>query len=409
MQTINKADRQILRDLAKNQLEYANSDRNKEVIRRWYKLNAGDSTTPLIHLEIGTFMSEVIPHRLCCEGDKARQIEYSFYRNFINHALFKDDHPVTDYYPLQKWLSLVPFNITVERQHANSSVGHMFTHHIHDLEDDFYKLGPGRIVNNMQATAEEKALLEDIFGDILPVKYVQNCLYSVPTQDLVHIMSMENMYFAIADYPELFHKMMENYTNDVLRFYRYLEDENLLETTNEAESLGQGSWCFNTELPTTAKKTTDIWGFMDSQETVGISPAMFKEFIFPYYKKISENYGMLSYGCCEPVHAIWDECLSTLKNLRKVSVSPWCDQQFMGERLRGGKIVYHRKPSPNYLGVDINLDEPQLRSHIKETLLAARGCPLEITQRDVYTIHNNEKKAIRFIEIIREEIESNWQ
>lgn len=40
---------------------------------------------------------------------------------------------------------------------------------------------------------------------------------------------------------------------------------------------------------------------MDFQETVGISLEMFEEFIFPCYKKISESYGLLSYGCCEPV------------------------------------------------------------------------------------------------------------
>jgi hypothetical protein len=34
---------------------------------------------------------------------------------------------------------------------------------------------------------------------------------------------------------------------------------------------------------------------------------------------------------------------------------------------------------------------------------------LEITQRDVYTINNDENKAKRYVEIIREEIESCWR
>jgi len=406
---ISQTDRNILRNLAHRQLEYANSELNLETIRRWYAHNTGEHPTecPLIHLEMWTFANELLPQRLRCEGEKARKIETQLYRNFLNHELFADDQPVANCYQLEKSVRLIPFGLPVQRQHAGSGVGHMFTHHIHDLEEDFEKLGPGQIIDNTGKTAEEKALLEDIFGDILPVKYVQNCLYSVPTQDLVHIMSMETMYFAMADCPDLFHQMMRQYTDDVLKFYRYLEAQDLLETTNGAESLGQGSWCFNNELPTAATKTIDLWGFMDSQETVGISPAMFREFIFPYYKEISENYGLLSYGCCEPVHAIWDD-LSALKNLRKVSVSPWCEQEFMGDKLRGSKIIFHRKPSPNYLGVDKNLDEAALRAHIKETLLAARGCTLEITQRDVYTIHNNEAKARRYVEIIGEEIEKHW-
>ena len=148
---------------------------------------------------------------------------------------------------------------------------------------------------------------------------------------------------------------------------------------------------------------------MDSQETVGISPAMFEEFIFPCYRKIAEQFGLLSYGCCEPVDPIWDSCISKLPNLRKVSISPWCNEEFMGERLRGGRVIYQRKPSPNFLGVDPVLDEEAFRQHIRKTLLAARGCKLEITQRDVYTIHHNIPKARRYVEIIREEIEDHWK
>ena len=50
-----------------------------------------------------------------------------------------------------------------------------------------------------------------------------------------------------------------------------------------------------------------------------------------------------------------------------------------------------------------------LREHIRKTLQAAAGCELEITQRDVYTIHHNEEKAKRFIAIIREEIANHWK
>ena len=81
----------------------------------------------------------------------------------------------------------------------------------------------------------------------------------------------------------------------------------------------------------------------------------------------------------------------------------------MGERLAGTGIIYHRKPSPNYLGVGDALDEEGLRASLRKTLRAARGCKLEITQRDVYTIHRDVKKAKRYVDIIKEEIELNWK
>ena len=81
----------------------------------------------------------------------------------------------------------------------------------------------------------------------------------------------------------------------------------------------------------------------------------------------------------------------------------------MGERLRGSRVIYHRKPSPNFLGVGETLDEEAFRKHIRRSLEAARGCKMEITQRDVYTLNHNPEKGRRFVQIIREEIEDHWK
>ena len=42
---------------------------------------------------------------------------------------------------------------------------------------------------------------------------------------------------------------------------------------------------------------------------------------------------------------LWDD-LRQLPHLKKVSISRWCDQRFMGEALRGTGIVFSRKPDP---------------------------------------------------------------
>jgi hypothetical protein len=38
-------------------------------------------------------------------------------------------------------------------------------------------------------------------------------------------------------------------------------------------------------------------------------------------------------------------------------------EELMGEKLKGSKIIYHRKPSPNYLGVTKELDADAWRKH----------------------------------------------
>jgi len=222
-------------------------------------------------------------------------------------------------------------------------------------------------------------------------------------------MEMETMFTSMVDYPELFHKVMRQYVEDTIAYFRFMEANEVVNPTTGAEYLGQGSWCFTNELPSSGTITSkQMWGFLDSQETVGVSPAMFEEMIFPYYKMIADEYGLLSYGCCEPVHPFWESCLSKLDNLRKITVSPWCDEEYMGAALKGRNVVYHRKPSSNFLGVDETLDEGAFRAHIRRTLKAAQGCTLEITQRDVYTIHNNEAKLRRYVDVMRDEIDRFW-
>ena len=417
---ISDKDRMILRELAKKQQEYANQESNLQRIEKWYRHNALQGDRPMIHLEMWTFSQEILPQRLRCEGSFAREIETGIYCNFLNQELFDDDRVTPDYFGMNYDTYFELFGINVQVDHTmaedgQESLGHHFVSVIEDLEDDYEKLKPSRFGVDLENTEKKRKIVEDAIGDILPVKMKMDCLYSVPTQMLVHFMSMENMMFNIYDYPELFKEMMNRIAEDTISYYRFLEEKKVILPTTGFEAVGQGSWSFTNDLPGAeefAKRpftTKDVWGFMDSQETVGISPEMYEEFIFPCYQKISQQYGMLSYGCCEPVDPIWDRCISKLEDLRKVSISPWCNEEFMGERLRERNIIFHRKPSPNFLGVGANLDEEAFRQHIRKSLLAASGCRMEITQRDVYTINHDEKKARRYVEIIRQEIAENWK
>ncbi len=412
-------DKKILRELAKKQIMYAKSEKNEKTKKEWYRHHHFEKGRPMIHLELGTFANEVLEPRLKCETDLGRQIERVIYDSFLNYELFGDDRPVPEYIPI-KWQTYFHlFDQKIGRICADDSsgrqVGHKFQHVIYDLEEDYHKLKPSTYGVDKQATLEYRDTIEDIVGNILPAKMTMDCLSACPTQELVHMMGMETMLISMFDYPELFKKLMNRIANDYIEYFKWLEKEELLLPTNSDEHLGQGSWCFTDELPGLGDlkgcslKTQDVWGYMDSQETVGISPDMFNEFIFPCYERISKVFGLLSYGCCEPVNSFWEGSLSKLNNMRKISISPWCDEGYMGDMLRGKKIIYHRKPTPYIIGVPEVLDENELRNHIRSTLKAAKGCQLEITQRDVYTIHGNEEKAKRYIDIIRDEIERNWE
>lgn len=407
----------IIRELAKKQLSYSQLPIMEERTLQWCKHNDLKGEKPMIHVEIATFLNEVMP-TLKCKTEVGKKIEMTFYANFLNHELINDDKVVPPYYPVHwdTWFKL--FGVSIEQKHVLDSkggdLGHSFNHIIEDLENDFPKLGLTKYGVNKDQTIAFKELLENIFGDILPVKLVGSALYAVPTQQIVHMMGMEKMLFAMYDCPDAFHELMKRVTDDYLDFFKWQEKEGLLLPTTRYEGVAQGTFAYTNDLPEKLDSpetltTNNLWGFMDSQETVGISPHMYREFIFPYYRKISDQYGLLSYGCCEPVHPIWDDCLSTCKNIRKVSISPWCNEQMMGEKLRGSKVIFQRKPNPNFIGVGNKLDEDAWREHILKTLEAAKGCHLEITQRDIYTLNGNKEKTRRAVQIIRELITDHWK
>ena len=400
---ISQKDKHIIRELAKKQLELANSPKNRQIEKDWLLNNTfKPGRRPMIHIEMWTFENDVLPPYLKCEGEQARNIEANIYRQFLNQELFNDDRPIPDYHAVwwYTWFNL--FGHDIKATHAKDSLGHKFEHIINDLEDDYHKLGASDFGLNREDSMKDAEKMHDLLGDILPIKYAADAFYAGPTQKVVHMMGMETMLMSIMDYPELFKEMMNRIAEDQLAYFKFLEKENLLRPTTGLQQLAQGSWCYTDELP-----EGKYWGYLDSQETVSISPQMYEEFIFPCYKKIADHYGLLSYGCCEPVHSIWDNCLSKLPNLRKVSISPWCDEEFMGDKLRGKNVVFHRKPSPHFIGVDKVLDEDAVRAAFSKTIKAAQGCTLEIAQRDVYTIHGDVSKVKRYVEIIREEISNH--
>jgi hypothetical protein len=403
----------FLRDLAKKQMEYASLPiMNKRKIA-WTDHNDLKGGNPLVHVELGTFEKELLPG-LRCESEMGRQIEVSILRNIANHEYIDDDRVVHDFFLVQWQTWFRPFDINVlKTTPEDSGVGHQFIHSIKNFPEDFLKLGSSTYGVDRGKTIRWKNIVGDVIGDILPVRMSCDSLGASLTQHIVHFMGMEAMIFAMMDYPEEFHLFMSQLADDHIKFFKWLENEELLFLNNGDDHLGQGSFGFSNDLPNRnigSEKiiTQDLWAMMESQETVSISPDMFKEFFFPYYNRVAGLFGLISYGCCEPVHQIWDSCIKQYPNIRKVSISPWCDEEFMGEALQGSRTIFHRKPSPNFMGLDKVFNEEGYRAHILKTLKAARGCKLEFSFRDVYVLCGDLERPRRMVKILREMIDDHW-
>ncbi len=409
---ISSKDRTRLREVAKWCAELAASPRNRQLYQEWKA--QGETAKPIrpfIRIELGTFAQDVLPRMMQCEGTEARAIEARLLGPIANFTLFEDDTMVPDYYGVTEHTSFTPFSLEVKRQKTDG-VGHHFIPYLHELEADDHLLGPSIYSVNKASCEAEMQFAGDLFGDVLPIRRISNAAYCTPMQDIVHIMNMDDLYIAMLDEEDRFRAMLDRLTDDYIAFFRQQESGKVRHSAAAMQHLCQGTYCFTNELqddlPGAALK--DCWLYMDSQETAAISPAMFKDLVFPYYKKVMDCFGLISYGCCEPVHAIWDDCLSTLPHLRKVSISPWCDEDFMGERLRGTAITYLRKPPATLLGMNTPaLDEKAVLDCFRKTAKAASGCKMELIQRDVYMIGPDPSKVKRYVQLARQAMEEAWR
>lgn len=393
--------KKYLRELAKKQLEYANLPIMKEREKEWYLHNSLKGNHPMVVMEEASFLNEII--NPICDGEFERYIETQLLQNIASYELINDDKVVPNFFKVAVKLDMILFGVEKKRIYANEGLGYHDEPVIEDLAEDLEKLSASTFTYNKEWTQNLADLSNNIFGDILPVKYVneQNHWHFGITQRVVDLMGMENMFCSMYDYPDEFHKLMQFIVDDNKRFLRWQEDNELIFLNNGNDYMGSGSYCFNNELTGNGKvKSTDTWGHLNSQETVGVNPKMFDEFIYPYYSQMAEQFGLLYYGCCEPVHDFWDNIIK-LKNLRKVSISPWCNEEFMAQQLSNSRIIYSRKPSPNFIGVEKNFDEQAFKDYINKTKSLTKDCKTEYIFRDIYKLYGNLDKLKKAVEIVR--------
>jgi len=112
---------------------------------------------------------------------------------------------------------------------------------------------------------------------------------------------------------------------------------------------------------------------------------MFKEFEVDYAGRICERFGLVYYGCCDPLDMKMNE-VRMIPNVRKISMSPWVDVERGAEEI-GTAFVFSRKPNPAF--VAHTMWEPDMvEKDLRHTLDACtrHGCPVEFILKDISTV-----------------------
>ena len=410
-----RSDLDILRTLAKRKLDLAHDPVNLERKEAWYRLDAGARDgRPMVLAEHGGICDERRPFSdevLQCQDRRARDTERALRSEIFMFEALKDDHVIEPYWSINWHVSLGDYGVKGVQHRVEDYVGmgaRRWDPPIEDLDRDFGKLHPRTCSVNRESTMAHKASMETIFGDILPVRIRGGFWWTTGmTIVAIDLIGLENLMLYMFDQPEGLHRLMAFLRDDHLAVAKWCEKEQLLSLNNENDYIGSGSMGYSRDLPQADWKpgmpvrTRDLWALCESQETVGVGPDQFEEFIFPYQRAVVEQFGKCYYGCCEPVNNRW-HILKQLPNLARVSVSPWADEAFMAREC-GRKIVYSRKPNPTLIST-AHFDEEAIRADLRQTLSVAGDCRLEIIMKDVHTLHNQPERLARWVELAREVI-----
>lgn len=395
MMTITARDKHILRETAVYQTDLAFALNNQALERLWIKHNACRGDRPIIHVDWRASAQTIINPLLRCENPDARKIEYALYYNLIGHELFKDDSVVPPYMPVKVNTWFAPFGRDVQPAASLDDA-------IPCLNEVLTRPGKSKYGADMQKTQGWLEMYTSLLGDILPARLTGESLCASPIRCIADVAGAQNIPALMKSHAQLFHEVMDRLTSDYLEYFRFCETRGLILPTTRNESVCDGTFAFTSELPGPEAAargpltTRDVWGFLSAAEASGISPGMYREFIFPYYRRIAEVFGMLSYGGDEPVDTIWDEGLSDMPRLRKAAISPQCNESEMADRLRGTRIVYYRK-----LPAEALYNEYALHISIRRTMIAARGCEIEFTWRCALDAPGDLNRAQRYVDIVR--------
>jgi hypothetical protein len=400
-------DTKILRDLALRVREGAESPENAERRRLWYAHDAGRGERPLILTEAKVAFHDLPASRLQCEDPAAHATEDALRYSLFLYEDVRDDHVLEPWCGIRWAIRASTYGVepkvtTAERVSGNVSSRH-WEPPITDLTRDFHLLKPRTFEVNRQATLDSKARLEELFDGILGVQ-----LRGLPwwttgmTSTAINLVGLENLMLSMCTDPDGLHRLMGFLRDDMMAFIDWLEAEDLLELNNANDYIGSGSMGYTADLPQSENgqvQTSDLWVLSESQETVQVSPQMFEEFVFQYQLPVAERFGKLYYGCCEPVHLRWD-ILKKFPNLHRVSISPWCDQEYMAAEC-GRRYAFSRKPNPTLVSTR-DFDEQAIRDDIETTCRIARDCNVELVLKDVHTLSEEPHRIARWVQLARE-------
>jgi hypothetical protein len=392
-------DLNILRELVAQTAEIAALPVQEEKRRLWRALNALKPERPMVMIDQICWNEMNVNDELTlqCEDPECRRYEEGLRRTLYQWRHFPVDMVVEPFLRVPLAVTNTGFGVGVEQDIAvgdptNSVVGHRFVNQF-ETDEDLEKITIPQVSHDPAETERRLALAHEFCDGLLEVRPWGVDPYLSFWDPISTWMSVEGALWALVDRPEYMHRLVGKVTEGYLSLLDQLEAQGLL---SGPQSIIHCTGAWVDELPAPGydparPRCRDMWVFGLAQMFSTVSPQMFKEFEVDYAARVFARFGLVYYGCCDPLDRKMAE-VRLLPNVRKISMSPWTDQE-LGASEIGTAYVFSRKPSPALLAWD-DFNTAEVREDLQTTkdICDRHGCPLEFILKDISTVRYDPRR-----------------
>ena len=405
---VNKTQREVLRGLAERLAEIAALPRQQETIDGWRRLNGLQETRPMVCIDqLPWHELDWGEDKMVSRGDDLLggqpgfwPVEGSLRRTIYAWENFKADMVIKPEISIAKTVRNARLGPDAEVERIGLS--QHFEEQLATIEE-VEALQTPTIEVDPELDQQRLEALGELFDGILPVRLIGHGRHSGLWDLISTKISPERMLYDLIDRPEYVKILIGKFVemeNGVLDQY---EEHGLLEA---APDIIHCTGAFCDDLPSDdydGKKATakDTWAMSMAQMFSEVSPAMQDEFDIKPLKPLLERYGLVYYGCCEPLHNKID-IVRQIGNVRKISISPWADKEIAAGKIHGD-YVFSAKPNPAHVAM-LSFDADLVRKDLTETVEICRrhNTPCELILKDVSTVNNEPGRLTEWEKIAME-------
>lgn len=399
----------IIHDLAARVAELAALPAQEEKRALWRALNALKPVRPMVMMDQVCWSELSGDEALVtqCDDPECRDYETRLRRILYQWDHFRVDMVVEPFIRIPKAIHNTGFGVAVEEDIAvmdpsSEVVGHRF-HNQFQSVDDLDKIKMPQITHDPAETARRMAVAHELFDGLLEPRAEGLDPYLSLWDPISTWMGVQNALFALIEQPELMHGIAARMTEGYLGMLDQLEAQGLL---CGPQTLIHCTGAQTDELPAPGyepdrPRARDRWMFGLAQMFSTVSPQMFRDFEVDYTSRICARFGLVYYGCCDPLDGKMDE-VRMIPNVRKVSMSPWVNEERGAEAI-GRDFVYSRKPNPALLAFE-TFDADHVRRDLMKSrdICERHGCPLEFILKDISTIRRRPERLDQWARVAME-------